>query len=305
MRPPELAISHGDQHAAVDLTGGGLCAYAAGGRDVLDGYGPDEESTSGRGQVLIPWPNRLEDGTYEFDGKRHELPLTEPERGNAIHGLVRRKRWTVVEHVLERIALAHALEPQPGYPFSIALTVEYTLSAIGLGVRSTAANVGSEACPYGAGFHPYLTSGTQTVDTAGLRIPARTVLISDERGLPIGEQSVDQAGLDFRQPRQIGSTVLDHAFTDLDRDDDGLARVELVDSQHGAVLTLWVDETFPFLMVFTGDPLSDVARRSLAVEPMTCAPNAFRTGDHLIRLEPGASATSAWGIIPARLDRSG
>ncbi|HET9322366.1 MAG TPA: aldose 1-epimerase family protein [Gaiellaceae bacterium] len=305
MRPPELAISHDDQHAAVDLTGGGLRAYAAGGRDVLDGYGPDEESTSGRGQVLIPWPNRLEDGTYEFNGTRHELPLTEPDRGNAIHGLVRRKRWTVAEHVPERIALEHALEPQPGYPFSIALTVEYTLSAIGLGVRSTAANVGSETCPYGAGFHPYLTSGTQTVDTAGLRIPARTVLISDERGLPIGEQSVDQAGLDFRQPRQIGSTVLDHAFTDLDRDDDGLARVELVDSQHGAVSTLWVDETFSFLMVFTGDPLSDVARRSLAVEPMTCPPNAFRTGDHLIRLEPGASATSAWGITPARLDRSG
>jgi aldose 1-epimerase len=52
-------------------------------------------------------------------------------------------------------------------------------------------------------------------------------------------------------------------------------------------------------MVFTGDPLPDVARRSLAVEPMTCAPNAFRTGEGLLTLEPGASFTAEWGIEPA------
>ena len=51
-------------------------------------------------------------------------------------------------------------------------------------------------------------------------------------------------------------------------------------------------------MVFTGDPLPDVARRSLAVEPMTCPPNAFRTGDSVSRLEPGESTASTWGIEP-------
>ena len=52
-------------------------------------------------------------------------------------------------------------------------------------------------------------------------------------------------------------------------------------------------------MLFTGDPLPDVARRSLAVEPMTCPPDAFRSGEDLIRLEPGGSFTSTWGIRPA------
>jgi aldose 1-epimerase len=92
--------------------------------------------------------------------------------------------------------------------------------------------------------------------------------------------------------------VLDNAYTELERGADGHARVLLDDPDGEAGLTLWVDESYPWLMVFTGDPLPDVARRSIAVEPMTCPPNAFRTGDSLIRLEPGESNSSSWGIEP-------
>jgi aldose 1-epimerase len=134
-----------------------------------------------------------------------------------------------------------------------------------------------------------------------LRAPARSVLRSNERGLPVGREAVQDTEYDFRQPRQIGSTTLDHAFTDLVRDEDGLARVELRDPDHGTSLSLWVDESYRYLMLFTGDTLPDVRRRrSLAVEPMTCPPNAFRTGDALIRLDPGGSFTSTWGIAPGR-----
>ena len=261
---------------------------------MLDGYGVDEECTSGRGQVLIPWPNRIEDGTYEFDGQRHQLSLTEPEHRNAIHGLVRGEPWTMAEQGHSRVLMTYALEPQPGYPFSLELELEYSLTGDGLRVQTTATNVGGEAAPYGSGAHPYLRADSATVDSATLRIPARTVLHSNERGLPVGSESVEDSELDFRSPRPIGATVLDHAFADLERGDDGLARVELADQ-----ISLWVDDAYPYLMVFTGDPLPDVARRSLAVEPMTCPPNAFRTGDHLIRLEPGISFTSAWGISPS------
>jgi aldose 1-epimerase len=261
---------------------------------VLDGYGVEEECTSGRGQVLIPWPNRIEDGTYEFDGERHELAITEPERRNAIHGLVRGETWAVAEQEGSRVLMTHALEPQPGYPFSLALELEYSLSEVGLRVQTTATNVGRRAAPYGSGAHPYLRTSGATVDSATLRIPARTVVHSNDRGLPVGSEPVEGTEFDFRRPRPIGATVLDHAFTDLERGDDGLARVELADQ-----VSLWVDRAYPYLMVFTGDPLPDVARRSIAVEPMTCPPNAFRTGDHLIRLEPGTSFTSAWGISPS------
>jgi aldose 1-epimerase len=129
-----------------------------------------------------------------------------------------------------------------------------------------------------------------------LRVPGRTVLRADKRGLPIGTQSVSGTEFDFQRPKQIGSTMLDHAFSDLGRDRNGLARVELRDPDHGRQVSLWVDESYPYLMLFTGDHLPDVRRRSLAVEPMTCPPNAFRTGNALIRLEPGSSFTSVWGI---------
>ena len=165
-------------------------------------------------------------------------------------------------------------------------------------MRTTATNVGSESCPYGAGAHPYLTVGTETVDPVILRAPGRTVIRSDERGLPVGTRPVEGTEYDFRRPREIGTTKLDNAFTDLERDEDGLARVELRDPAQGTAVTLWVDESYAYLMLFTGDPLPDVDRRSLAVEPMTCPPNAFRTGEALVTLEPSRSFTSTWGIAP-------
>jgi aldose 1-epimerase len=296
----EIELSGDDQQVVVDLRGGGLRSYSARGREVLDGYPAGEASPSGRGQVLIPWPNRLEGGTYEFDGQRHQLELNEPERGNAIHGLVRFAQWSVAKREPNRAVVGYVLEPQPGFPFTLALSIEYAVSMAGLRVHTTATNAGDEPLPYGSGAHPYLTLGAQSVDKVILHAPGRVVLRTDHRGLPSGAEPVEGTEYDFTRPKPIGSTRLDHAFTDLHRDQDGIARVALADpASRGASLTLWVDESYEYLQLFTGDPLPDVARRSLAVEPMTCPANAFRTGEGLIRLEPGQSVTSAWGISPA------
>jgi aldose 1-epimerase len=296
----QITIAAGDQQAVIVEVGGGLRSYSAGGRELVDGYSADEMSSSGRGQVLIPWPNRLQDGSYEFDKRHHQLPLNEPERRNAIHGLVRWTAWTVVERQPHRVVLEHVLYPQPGYPFSLGISIEYSLTDIGLQVRTTATNLGPDPCPFGSGAHPYLTLGTANIDPLILRAPARTVLRSDERGLPIGTDTVAGTEYDFRQPRRIGSTTLDHAFTDLERDEDGLARVVLRDPDHDTQISLWVNQSYRYLMLFSGDPLPNVRRRSLAVEPMTCPPNAFRTSENLIRLEPGSSFTGRWGIARGR-----
>lgn len=295
----QFELTLGAQRAVVVEVGGGLRKYSVDGADILDGYAAEEPSTSGRGQVLIPWPNRLEDGTYEFDGQRHQLDLNEPERQNAIHGLVRSERWTAREREPHRVVMEHVLSARPGYPFRLALSIDYSLALDGLTVRTTATNVGELACPYGAGFHPYLTAGAETVDALILHAPASTVLHPDERGLPLAGEAVEGTEYDFRRPRQVGSTKLDHTFTDLVRDEDGLARVALSGLRPGEAVELWVDESYGYLQLFTGDPLPNVGRRSLAVEPMTCPGNAFRTGEGLIRLEPGASVTSAWGISPS------
>jgi aldose 1-epimerase len=276
--------------------GGGLRSYTAGARDLLDGYGADELSASGRGQVLMPWPNRIQRGRYGFGGRRYQLPLTDPGGGNAIHGLVRWSTWAIAEHEASRVVMKHVLHPQPGYPFALELAVHYVLDDGGLRVQTTATNIGPDPCPFGSGAHPYLTAGTTTVDSALLRVPARTILHSDAHGIPTGAGAVDGTAYDFRTARAIGTVVLDTAFTELERDGDGLARVELRDPESEAGVALWVDASYPYLMLYTGDGRPDVDRRSLAVEPMTCPPNAFRSGDGLIVLQPGGSFGGTWGI---------
>jgi aldose 1-epimerase len=292
----QVEIRAGEQRVIVVEVDAGLRSYEKSGRDVIDGYGENEMAVAGRGQVLIPWPNRLEGGAYEFGGKRYQLPLTEPTAGNAIHGLVRWVPWRVGVREADRVVMEHALHPQPGYPFSLALSVEYALSDGGLGVTTTATNVGSESCPYGSGAHPYLTVGTETVDTVLVHAPGRTMLEVDDRGIPVGVTPVEGTAFDFRSSRAIGATKLDNAYTDLERGADGLARVELRHPEEETSVSLWLDESYGYLELFTGDSQPSVNRRSLAVEPMTCPPNAFRTGEGVRVLEPGESTTSQWGI---------
>src|SRR5262249_15597898 len=220
----------------------------------------------------------------------------EPETQCAIHGLVRWVPWTVAERDGERVVLEYALHAQPGYPFALELGVEYALSDEGLCVTSTATNVGPHACPYASGAHPYLTIGTETVDTVVLRAPGRAMLQTDGRGIPVGVTAVEDTEFDFRSPKPIGALKLDNAYTDLERDADGIARVELLDPDTGRSVALWLGESYGYLELFTGDSQPSVKRRSLAVEPMTSPPNAFRTGEAVEVLEPGQSATAAWGI---------
>jgi aldose 1-epimerase len=285
----QLEIAFADQRAVITEVGGGLRSYSADGRQLLDGYSDREMAPSGRGQVLVPWPNRIAEGRYEFGGEQRELPINEPETGSAIHGLVRWVAWTVSDREAHRVVVEHRLHPQPGYPFAVALSIEYALSEDGLRVSTTATNVGVDPCPYGAGAHPYLNPGTPTVDTAILKVPARTVL-------DVGP--VDGTEFDFSNGRPVGGTKLDHCFTDLERDDDGLARVALRSPEGDAGLTLWADEAYGYLMLYTGDGRPDVSRRSLAVEPMTCPPHAFRTGESVIVIPPGDSVESTWGLAP-------
>jgi len=289
-------ISHAGQLAVAVEVGGGLRSYRADGEDVLDGYGEGGRADGGRGQPLIPWPNRLRDGSYEWDGERHQLPLSEPERANAIHGLVRWRNWHPLERGPGRITLGLTLYPTPGYPFTLELEIEYALGDDGLTVTTLATNAGERACPYGVGFHPYLAAGG-LIDDATLMIPAGRVLVTDERAIPTGSADVAGTALDFRGGRELRAIALDHCFTDLRRDDDGRARVTLAGAQR--TLALWQDAAYGHVMVYTGDGLSPEKRRhGVAVEPMSCPPNAFASGEALVRLEPGERHAAQWGIEP-------
>jgi aldose 1-epimerase len=300
----QFEIVAGGHRAVIVEVGGGIRSYSVEGQELLDGYGVDEMAGSGRGQVLMPWPNRVRDGTNAFDGRRHQLDINEPELGNAIHGLVRWVAWSVVEREAHRVVVRHTLHPQPGYPFTLRLQIEYELSAAGLAVRTSATNAGTTACPFGSGAHPWVAAETGSVDLVSLHVPSGVADHVDERSIPTGEGSVEGTELDFRVDRPIGPTKIDHAFTDVERDADGLARVRLRQPS-GQTITVWFDAAYRFVQLSTGDVLPDVNRRSLAVEPTTCPPNAFQTGEALIRLEPKAMFTGRWGITPGPANGSG
>jgi len=294
----QYELVYEDQRAVVVEVGGGLRRYAVGDWDVVDGYGADELLVGGRGQALIPWPNRLRDGRYEWEGTSHQLALTEPAAGNAIHGLTRWTPWRAGETGSDRVVMTHRLHPQPGWPFTLDLAVAYTLGPGGLTVRTTAVNAGAQACPFGTGAHPYLTVGTPRVDATILQAPGARRLLADERQIPVGEEAVAGTPYDFRAARPLGDLVLDDAFTGLERDPDGRARVRLRAPAGERTCALWMDEAYDWLMLFSGDTLPDRAarRRSLGVEPMTCAPNALQSGAGLLRLAPGEAFTGAWGV---------
>lgn len=296
MTPPLSGAQHhlraDGQEVTVVEVGGGLRTYTAAGVDVLHGYGTDEMAMGGEGQHLLPWPNRIADGSYTFGGRQLQLPLTEPDKHNASHGLVRWANWTAAVEEPERVVMELVLRPQPGYPFTLALSVEYRLGPGGLSVATTATNVGDRPCPYGAGSHPYLTVGAVPVDAALLHVPAETHLESDDRGIPVGAVPVEETPYDFRQPRPIGDLVVDSAYTDLSGSEAVLAAAD-----GRRRVTLWWDASYRWVMVFTGDTLEPGRRRrSVAIEPMTCPPNAFVTGDGLRVLEPQEAWTTTWGI---------
>jgi aldose 1-epimerase len=293
----QFEIASGEGRAVIVEVGAGVREYAVAGRPVLEPYGLGDMCDGAHGAPLIPWPNRLADGLYRFDGVEHQLALSEPPTHNAIHGLLRWRPWQATEREANRVVMRTRLHPQPGYPFALDVSIAYELSDEGLSVTTTALNAGERTCPYGAGQHPYLSSGKGLVDECLLELPVDTRLLTDERRqLPIGSETIEGSELDFRVARRVGETRMDAAFTDLRREETGEAVTRLT-RPDGDRVELWVDERYRFLEVYTGDTLAPARRRrGLAVEPMTCAPNAFQSGDGLVRLDPGQSLSTRWGV---------
>ena len=300
----QYEISAGDYTAVVTQLGAGLRELRHRGRPLLAGYQATELPPAGAGQLLLPWPNRVDGGRYTFEGSQLQLDLSEPAAGNAIHGLTRWLTWTAAEHTADRVLLRYVLLGRTGYPFCLVLEAEYRVDAAdGLRLQVTARNEGSTRAPYGTGSHPYLIAGTEYIDECELTLPAGYWLPSGDRGIPSGPpQPVAGTPYDFRTARAVGDVRLDHALTGLDRDAHGRAWVSLTgpvkgDGEAGGGARLWAGQGYLWLQVFTGDPLpAPRRRRALAVEPMTCPPNAFVTGSDLLVLEPGDTVERAWGV---------
>jgi aldose 1-epimerase len=293
-----------DYRAVVTQVGATLRDLQHAGRDLIAGFAAEELRPASRGALLIPWPNRIADGRYTFDGKTHQVPINEVSRNNAMHGLVSWQPWHLVEQADDSVVLAYRLFPMKGYPFALDISATYALGPDGLTCRVHTTNIGDSAAPYGCAAHPYLVAGPGLVDEWTLQLPAASVLqVSEDRKLPIRLKPLDGTIFDFRTPRKIGDAKLDHAYTDLTRQ-AGTTTVRITAGDGSGVQCKFGPEC-EWVQVFTsdlGDPSQD--RASLAVEPMTCPADAFNSGVGLIRLEPGASHTATWTIAAIRPDEA-
>ncbi len=294
----EVLIRWGDQEVSTCAVAAGLRSYTQAGRALVDGFDLHQRPDGGRGQTLIPWPNRIDGGRYQLDGPQ-QLALTEPRAGNAIHGLARQVAWSVAERSESAVTWGFQIAPQPGWPTWLSCRVRYAVDSAGLTVTTTARNIGASRCFYGTGAHPYLRVPQGKIDAAILELPASSWFSMNNRNIPQAELPVVGHPWDFRAGQVIGDLVLDHAFGQVERAASGRWTARLRSADTG--VALWADEAYGYLQVFSGDTLAPQrARTGLAIEPMTCPPNAVNFADPLaagvILLEPGAEHRAQWGI---------
>ena len=286
-------IGAGPYRAVAVEVGGGLREATVDGRPLLDGYDAGDLPDGGRGQVLAPWPNRVRDGRWSWQGRELQLPVNEVAKANASHGLVRWAGWTVVDRAADRVVLAHRLHPQSGYPFRVDLSIAYAVHPErGLSVVLEAHNAGDGPAPVALGLHPYVAPPAgELLDDCVLHAPAATQVLVDERSLPTG---LAPAG-DWDRPARIGDAVLDVAYTARGGDEVRL-------SAGGRTTVVTTDARW--LQLFTGDTLAPGRRRrGLAVEPLTAPVDALNRsvdGGAADVLEPGEVLGLRWAVRQER-----
>lgn len=282
----QFEISHGDQTAVVCELGAALRAYGDNKGPIVDGTEADEPISAGRGQVLMPWPNRIKDGKYSFEGSSQQLSITEVGKNNSSHGLLRWVNWQCVEHTNSSVTMSYESHAQSGFPFAFDAKVTYSLGEGGLHVTMQATNAGATPMPFGMGSHPYFAGD---VDKSLLTCPSTKYLPTDTQGIPTGDV-VDTD--EFNEQTSLAGKKINGCWFGLKRDESGIANVEFNDIQ------VWMDSTFDYVMLYSADDVPQLERRrqSFAIEPMTCAQNAYNNGIGLLVLQPGEIVSGTWGV---------
>ncbi len=291
-------ISDGNRRAVVTEQGGTLARVNWDGLELLESANEDGYAgAAAYGQILVPWTGRIAGGTYEYEGERHVLPLNDHFRSSAIHGWARWMAWQPREHSAGRVTLGCRHLATPGYPFPLDLEQSYEWRSDCLEICLVATNIGPSTAPFGYGVHPYLTVGSPQVDNDVLHIRASGYLEVGGDLIPNGQTApVEGTPWDFREPRPVGTDRLDVTLTDLARDDQGRVVVVFSSPTGGVSITCRYDDPIQYVQLFTGDTLPERQRRGLAIEPYTCAPDAFNNGLGLAHLAPGGSLRARWTL---------
>jgi aldose 1-epimerase len=269
--------------------------FRIGGVELTEPYGEFSTPPFADGIVLVPWPNRVEDGVWKLDGAPQQLDLTEPDKHNAIHGLLRNTPYRVIEQSEGSITLGATVFPQHGYPFILETEVKHELTDDGMTVTHRITNESDLPAPVAIGAHPFFQIGDVPTDDLTLTVHAGTHFPVDERLNPSAEIPVDGTEYDLREGRKVADVSLDDAFGDVKPVDQVTATLTAPD---GRSVSLWQDENFPYVQIFTTRifPRGTAHVTAIAMEPMTAPANAFNSGQSLRWLNPGETWQAAWGI---------
>lgn len=256
-----IELAAGNYQAKIVTVGAGIAELTHNGRHIVLPHKPEEMPLAHMGKVLIPWPNRVENGCYQHDGIEFNLAINDRVSNAAIHGLLAWRDWQIACKSASNVTLTVFLPPSYGYPFALMSQVTYQLDAeSGLLATIETQNIGDKPAPYGAGTHPYLTCNLEKVDHCELTLP------------------VDEHGLNFLTPKLIGATQIDHTFATTPETD-----WEVCLTSQRQEMSVFLRSNQPWLQIYTGDKLQ---RAGLAVEPMSCPPNAFNSKVDLVSLAP-------------------
>lgn len=240
--------------------------------------------------LLFPWPGRIADGRFSWRGRELTLPINDPSHHCAIHGLIYDRAFTITRtapyYVSGRLDSRSDAELTRKWPFPFVLDLDYEVGA-GLRLRATAENVGGEPMPMGFGAHPYFHA---PLDRAGERGAMRVEIcaaqrwVLNERLLPVGNEAVS-GKFDLRAPRPLGAETYDDAYR-LGPRTGGIGR--LIDPKLNLAIEVNASAVFREAVLYA-PPGREVA----AIEPYTCAPDAFNLAARgvdsgVIVLEPGA-----------------
>ncbi len=284
----------GQALAIITELGASLRTLQFGEVDLTQPYPETSTAPFANGIVLVPWPNRIPDGKWQLNGATQQLDLTEPDRNNAIHGLLRNTAYRLVERGDDSVTLGATVFPQHGYPFLLETTVRYQLVDDGLTVTHTIRNDSADAAPVAIGTHPFFRIGDVPTEELTLTVRAAAHFPVDERMNVSAAVPVAGTELDLRAGRLVGELELDDAFGELEPVDQVSAFLRAPD---GRGVSLWQDENFPYVQVFITPifPVDGRAIIAIAMEPMTAPANAFNTGEARW-LQPGETWQATWGI---------
>ncbi|WP_190973548.1 aldose 1-epimerase family protein [Bifidobacterium callitrichos] len=299
----QYSIHHGDYSAVICELGSKLRRFDWQGEEIFCPFGPDDLTPTCNGYILAPWPNRIKDGEYDFNGKHYCAPVNEchpAPRHNANHGYAYHYMWKLESLTDNAVTQSLRFPNLDGYPFDVTVTATYELGEHGMTVTVSAFNGGDEPAPWALGLHPWLANGKQgatseerDADSAAcrLKIDANQHVVVDDGLIPTGVEPV--AGVtDLREGPTLEGRSFDDAWLDVNRAADGTTTTVFT-RPDGIEVRLIGDETINAWQCYTATGAPFVEHPyGVAVEPMTAPANAFRSGEHLTVIEPGETVTT-------------